>query len=129
MIRTKILSGIKNVLLGTLLVAGGITAGQAQDSQSIELLSVDADMTVGEYRQACRDNQRQIRQFVESYSENTLLSLGLPKRGVHMMGALAGAAATQNATLYLNDEKSFAIDIKDAAQDDRAIYFGFKLDW
>lgn len=86
-------------------------------------------MTVDQYRQASHSNQQQIRHFVESYSENTLLSLGVPKTGINLIGAVAGAAVTQNATVYLNDQKSFAIDIKDAAQDDRAIYFGYKLSW
>jgi hypothetical protein len=120
---------MQGILLSTALFAGWVTAGQAEDTQPFELQAVGAEMTVDEYRQASRNNQKQIRHFVTSYSESTLLSLGLPNKGIHLMGAVVGAAATQNATLYLNDEKSFAIDIKDAAQDDRAIYFGFKLDW
>ena len=129
MIHTKILRCIRGILLSTPLFTGWVTAGQIEDIQRFQLQAVGAEMTVDEYRQASRNNQQQIRNFVTSYSESTLLSLGIPKKGVHMMGAVVGAAATQNATLYLNDEKSFAIDIKDAAQDDRAIYFGFKLDW
>ncbi len=117
------------MLLGTLLFAGGVTAGQTDSTQPIDLQNVGANMSVDEYRQACHDNQKQVRNFVESYSESTLLSLGVPKAGVNMLGAVAGAAVTQNATLYLNDRKFFAIDIKDAAQEDRAIYLGFKLDW
>lgn len=129
MIRIKMLPGMICMLLSTPLFAGGTTAGQTKDIQPVELQSLGADMTADEYRQAYQNNQKRILRFIESYSENTLLSLGVPKKGIHMMGAVAGAAVTQNATLYLNDEKSFAIDIKDAAEDDRAIYFGFKLDW
>jgi hypothetical protein len=46
-----------------------------------------------------------------------------------VLGAVAGAAVTQNGTVYLNSGKSLAIDIKDAAQDDRAIIFAFKRKW
>lgn len=90
---------------------------------------VDTSMDLEEYRAAYRYNQRQIADFIGDYSESTLMALGIPRKGVHMMGAVAGAAVGQEATLYLNDSKTFAIDIKDAAEDDRAVYIGVKLDW
>lgn len=91
--------------------------------------TIDVNMSDQEYRQAYRENQSQIRDFVEDYSESTLMALGMPRKGIYMMGAVAGAAITQEATLYLNSSKSLAIDITDAAEDDRAIYLGIKLDW
>lgn len=90
---------------------------------------IDVSMSADEYNRAYRDNQDQLLDFVEDYSESTLMALGIPRKGVHMMGALAGAAITQDATLYLNSNKSLALDIKNAAEDDRAIYIGFKVDW
>jgi len=128
-IRTNRLSGLLCLLLSTPLYAAGAAAERAAADPALKLQAVGADMTVDQYRQASHSNQQQIRHFVESYSENTLLSLGVPKTGINLIGAVAGAAVTQNATVYLNDQKSFAIDIKDAAQDDRAIYFGYKLSW
>jgi hypothetical protein len=86
-------------------------------------------MSADEYKQAYRSNQRHILKFVESYSESSLTALGIPKQGVAVLGAVAGAAVTQEATVYLNSSKSLAIDIKDAAQDDRAIFFAIKREW
>ncbi len=86
-------------------------------------------MTADEYKQAYRSNQRQILKYIESYSESTLMAIGIPKKGVAALGAVAGAAVTQEATVYLNSSKSLAIDIKDAAQDNRAIFFAIKHEW
>jgi hypothetical protein len=111
------------------LYATGTSASQPGEGDRFQLRSVDATMTADEYEQAYRNNQRRIVKFVESYSEDTLMALGIPKKGVQVLGAVAGAAVTQNATLYLNSGKSLAIDIKDAAQDDRAIFFALKHKW
>jgi Tfp pilus assembly protein PilP len=109
--------------------ASGVNASQPGDQDQFQLRSVDATMTADEYEQAYRTNQHRILKFVESYSETTLTALGIPKKGVEVLGAVAGAAVTQNGTVYLNSGKSLAIDIKDAAQDDRAIIFAFKRKW
>jgi Tfp pilus assembly protein PilP len=109
--------------------ASGVNASQPGDQDRFQLRSVDATMTADEYEQAYRTNQHRILKFVESYSETTLTALGIPKKGVEVLGAVAGAAVTQNGTVYLNSGKSLAIDIKDAAQDDRAIIFAFKRKW
>jgi hypothetical protein len=57
------------------------------------------------------------------------MALGVPKSGVRTLGVVAGAAITQTATVYLNTGKTLFIDIKDAAQDDRAIFFAIKRSW
>jgi len=119
---------ISTLLLGMpLLVASTVVRSDTPDE--LELQPVDANMTTDEYRQTCRDNQQHIRKFVESYSESTLMSWGVPKKGIGVLGAVAGAAVTQQATLYLDADKSFAIDIHDMAQDDRAIFFAIKHNW
>jgi hypothetical protein len=117
------------LLTGALFGSAGAAASQPGEPDRFQLRSVDATMTADEYKQTYQSNQRRILKFVESYSESTLMSLGLPKKGVEALGAVAGAAVTQEATLYLNSAKSLAIDIKDAAQDDRAIYFAIKRKW
>ena len=86
-------------------------------------------MSEGEYRSSYRHNQRIVRDFVKSYSENTLTSMGVPKSGVKLMGVAAGLAAGQDAKLYLNKSKFMALELKDATEDDRAVFFGIKLDW
>ena len=123
--------GISAVCLLTCIpfYSAGVVAKQPNEPEHLQLRSVNATMTADEYKRAYRSNQRQILKFVESYSESTLMSLGIPKMGVEALGAVAGAAVTQEATVYLNSSKSLAIDIKDAAQDDRAIFFAIKHEW
>lgn len=89
----------------------------------------DASMSDAEYEDACRDNQRFLRKFVTNYSEGALTSIGVPKAGIDLMGVAAGLAAGQNARFYLNDSKLFAVELKDATEDDRAVFVGIKVDW
>jgi len=86
-------------------------------------------MSEGDYRNSYRHNQRIVRDFVKSYSESTLTSMGIPKTGVRLMGAAAGMAAGQDARLYLNKSKIMALELKDATANDRAVFFGIKMDW
>ena len=116
------------LLLGTCLFTG-IAAAQSREPAGFELQSVDSNMSADEYQRACHSNQHRIRKFLETYSEDTLLSWGVPKAGIQVLGAVAGAAVSQEATLYLNSSKSLAIDLQDAAQNDRAIFFAIKHKW
>lgn len=119
------------VVLPLLLSAlpGGQTTAASLDAARYQLKPVDADMSADEYERACRKNQHRVRKFLAHYSENTLLSLGMSRNSIRVVGALAGAAITQDATIYLNDNKWLALDIKDAGQDDRAIIFAIKRHW
>ena len=90
---------------------------------------MSGEMSEGDYRKSYRHNQRIVRDFVKSYSESTLASIGVPKTGVKLMGAAAGLAAGQDAKLYLNDSKIMALELKDATENDRAVFFGIKFDW
>ena len=121
-------SVILSMLLGVPLL-GVSAATRSATPDRFSLQPVDATMTADEYQDACRNNQQHIRKFIESYSENTLASWGVPKKGIGVLGAVAGAAVTQQATLYLNSDKSLAIDVQDMAQDDRAIFFAIKHSW
>ena len=106
---------------------GSETSGHKPDRH--EWQTVSGNMSAGEYRNSYRHNQRIVRNFVKSYSESTLTSIGVPKSGVRLMGAAAGLAVGQDARLYLNDSKIMALELKDATVDDRAVFFGIKLDW
>lgn len=130
MIHTKITLATLLILNSTCLSAANrLAVGEVDGADKYHWHQINTDMNEQEYRRSYKKNQKQIRNFVEDYSESTLMSLGIPKKGVHLMGAVAGAAITQDATFYLNSGKSLAIDIKDAGEDDRAVYFGVKLDW
>jgi len=87
------------------------------------------DLSDQEYRKISRHNQRRIRNFVKSYSKNTLLSIGVPETGIKVMGVAAALAANRNTTLYLNKNHFLALEFKDVTNDNRAMFFGFKMDW
>jgi len=107
----------------------GVGEISGKERYRYQLLDVDADMSETAYRQAYRDNREQIQDFIADFSESNLTALGIPRKGVHFIGAVAGAAVTQDATFYLSKSKFMAVEIKDAAEDDRSIFFGFKVDW
>jgi len=87
------------------------------------------DLSDQEYRRISRHNQRRIRNFVKSYSENTLLSMGVPETGIKVMGVAAALAANRNTTLYLNKSHFLALEFKDVANDNRTMFLGFKKKW
>lgn len=87
------------------------------------------DLSDQEYRRISRHNQRRVRNIVKSYSENTLLSMGVPESGVKFVGIAAGLAANRNATLYLNKNRFLALQFKDVINDNRAMFIGIKMDW
>ena len=87
------------------------------------------DMSDQQYRNAYRHNQHRIGKFLKTYSENTLLSIGVPKTGVKVIGVAAGLATNRDATLYLNKSRILALEFKDVTNDDRAMFFGIKMDW
>lgn len=86
-------------------------------------------MSDQQYRNAYRNNQRRISRFIKSYSENALLSAGIPETGIKVIGVAAGLAANRDATLYLNKNHILAVQFKDVVNDNRALFFGIKMDW
>jgi hypothetical protein len=108
--------------------AESVSAGEVNSSNT-RIRHFDVSMDADEYRESYQENRHHIQKYLTSHSEKALTSLGLSSDSVHILGAIVGSAATQDATLYLNSSKSLAIDVKDAAADDRAIYFGYRLKW
>lgn len=88
-----------------------------------------SDLSDQQYRRISRQNQRQLRNFAKSYTENKLLSMGVPETGIKVMGVAAALAANRNTTLYLNKNHFLALEFKDVTNDNRAMFFGFKVDW
>ena len=107
--------------------SGSQTSGDKPERR--EWQAVSGDMSTGEYRSAYRHNQRIVREFVKSYSESALMSIGIPKSWVQFTSAAAGLAAGQDARFYLNDSKIMVLELKDATEDERAVFFGIKIDW
>ena len=117
---TRIISALILLITSTQYALGG---------DNLNWREFDASMSDEEYEDAYRDNQRFLRKFVTNYSESALTSIGVPKAGIDLMGAAAGLAVGQNARFYLNDSKLFAVELKDATEDDRAVILGIKVDW
>ncbi len=106
-----------------------LKTGGASAWQRYQLRHVDASMGETEYRQAFRKNRKQVQNFIENYAEANLTSLGIPRKGLYFLGAVASVAATQDAKFYLSKSKLMAVEVKNAAEDNRSIYLGFKVNW
>jgi hypothetical protein len=103
--------------------------GNSANDKPIHWQSFSTGMSDQQYRNAYKNNQHRIGKFLKSYSENTLLSVGIPKTGVKVLGVAAGLAANRDATLYLNKSRILALQVKDATNENRAMFIGIKMDW
>jgi hypothetical protein len=90
--------------------------------------SVDMTMSLHEYEGMYSRNQKVVLKNLRSYSENTLVSIGIPRQGINLMGAALGLAFS-DSKLNLNESKTLALEIKDARDSDRSFYLGVNLDW
>ena len=132
-IRTRALTGLIPFILlisGSLVEAGEDSAtGSDGDRGSRSWQSFSANMSPGEYERAVRANQKQVRNFVKSYSTEALASAGVPKAGVALLGAAAGLAVDGDARVHLNESKTFAFQFDNVVDDERALLFTFKKNW
>ena len=85
---------------------------------------VGADMSPGEYRKALRHNRRLARNTLT----DTIVSFGVPKMGVNLMGA-AVALAVDDLKLPLNKSKTLTLKIDDATKEKRSALLQVKFDW
>ena len=69
-------------------------------------------MSLAEYWNSNRHNQRIVRDFIEYYSENALMLIGVPRSGVKFMSTAAGSAAGQDARFYLTDSRVMTLDLQ-----------------
>ncbi len=94
-----------------------------------QLQSVTENMSLQDYRRACRRNQRLIRHAVTAYSKDGLRSMGVPKTAINLMGVAARLAVDQDAKFALGNSKLMAIELNDVAAEDRSVLLGIKLRW
>lgn len=92
------------------------------------LYSIDGNNSLPEEEKIYRRNQRYLNDALMSYSKMTLRSIGLSNQTVNLIGATL-SLATKGAKMDLNENKTLAIHIKDVGTNDRALYFGYSLDW
>ena len=92
------------------------------------LSSIDDNSSLQDNEKTYHRNQRYLRETLKSYSKQTFRSFGLSDQTADLMGATLGLAA-KGAKLNLNESKTFAIELKDVATHDPALYFGYNLAW
>jgi hypothetical protein len=99
------------------------------DRDTRQWRSTDGNMSPEDYRQAYQHNQHVLFDQLKSFSENALHSIGVSKTGTEYLGAAASLAVNQGAKLHLNESRNLALEFTDIGKDERAVIFGFSLDW
>lgn len=88
---------------------------------------------MSEYREIYRHNIRVLRSAVRSYSEGVAESIGLPEKARRLTGVAAGVATNlltnHDIKIRLNTQKTFALEVRDPAKNDRALLLNYKLKW
>ena len=92
------------------------------------LSSIDDNSSLQDNEKIYRRNQRYLRDALQSYSKQSLRSIGLPDQTANLMGVTIGFV-TKGAKLNLNESKTLAIEFKDVVTHDPALYFGYNLAW
>ena len=117
----------------TTYAENSVSNPEHSDSGKLQWQSIADDVSVSEYRKACRQNKRVLRSTVRSYSESAAESMGLSRKAGQFTGVAAGVAASliSNSDLKfrLNDKKTFAFEVRDPADNDRALFLNYKLRW
>ena len=90
--------------------------------------SIDMSMSLQEYEGMYSRNQKVVLNNLRSYSENALVSIGISRQSINLMGVALGLAFS-DPRLNLNKSKTLALEIKDARDSDRSLYLGVNLDW
>jgi len=90
--------------------------------------SIDITMSLQEYEGMYSRNQKVVLNNLRSYSENALVSIGISRQSINLMGVALGLAFS-DPRLNLNKSKTLALEIKDARDSDRSLYLGVNLDW
>ena len=98
--------------------------GELFDAQRNQWQEVESSMSAEEYREATLRNRR----FVTNALHDTAVSLGVPEKAIAVTGA-AIAIAAGDPKVHLNKSKTMALQLKDAVNRDRSIFFSIKLDW
>ena len=105
----------------------------AEGRDKVQWSPLADDVSLSEYRNTCRHNQRVLRSAVRSYSRSAAQSMGLPKKATQFAEVTAGIATSlltnQDLKFRLNDKKTFALEVKDPSDNDRALFLNYKLKW
>jgi hypothetical protein len=89
---------------------------------------IDHHMSPDRYTSAAHDNQRLLRKSAQRFLDNGLTSLGVPKQGIALTGAVVGLAIS-GGKLNLNESKTMLLELDEMTSEDRALSFKLKLNW
>ena len=127
---------LKTLLSVLLLMMSAVVGAQERDTTGSAAApeyspwrTVSVDMSADEYKQAYRKNRRFLRRVFKSHATATLVSLGVPEKGIGMLGAAAALALSQEAKLPLNRNRTLAVHFSDMSQEERAVQVGYTLRW
>ena len=137
---------MKSSLSTVIIAAGLMTAATASvhadskgsgsnhpDPAKLQWRQVADDVSASEYRKTYRHNKRVLRSAVRLYSESAAESMGLSKKARQLAGAAAGVATSlltnHDLRFRLNDKKTFVFEVRDPADNDRALFLNYKLKW
>ena len=95
-----------------------------QETHEQQWQQVGGNMSHGQYAEATRHNRRLARDRLA----DTVVSLGVPKMGLNLMGA-AVALAVDDLRVPLNQSKTLALKLDDAASEDRSAQIQVKFSW
>jgi hypothetical protein len=103
------------------------------DPAKLQWRQVADDVSASEYRKTYRHNKRVLRSALRLYSEGAAESMGLPKTAQQLAGGAAGVAASlltnHDLRIRLNDKKTFAFEVRDPVDNDRALFLNYELKW
>jgi hypothetical protein len=119
-----------------LLATSSVVRSGDRDAATLNVVSkqrnlqrIDMSFSPQEYKEVSSRNRRMVLKNLKSFSGNALKSIGVPKRGIDIVGATLGAVYNNGAKMDLNKSKTLALEVKDMMGSDRALFLGVKLGW
>ncbi len=123
-------SSTKLILIGLFALSPAVHAQDSffaslqHEADRYQWRQVGANMSPAKYGDALRHNRRLARNRLTE----TIVSFGVPKMGVNVVGA-AVALAVDDLKLPLNKSKTLALQIEDVTDESRSAQLQLKFDW
>ena len=102
------------------------TTGHAKKQSPLR--TINADMSLSEYRKAYRRNQRLVVDFMEFHSKRALKSTGIPERAIGVAGT-AVLLPVRDTRFHLNRSRTLAVEFQDVVHEDWSLLLKFKRRW
>jgi hypothetical protein len=123
------------ILLLILLAGGPAVCAQDRESPTVghakqqsPLRTINADMSLSDYRKVYRRNQRLVVDFMEFHSKRALKSTGIPERAIGLAGT-AVLLPVRDTRFHLNRSRTLAVEFQDVVNEDWSLLLEFKRQW